>query len=144
MNHFWSTYWRNAFLGLELGLLAPIPALLVWSSVISLAWSSKRERPLASPAWRNYYWLALTQSLFFPAFIWVSAIAPYDYGHAKESPLAHRAIPILCFAALGLAVFWIFRMRGLRGFAASLMGVQLGITMGGFGVALLMTSGVFI
>ena len=52
-------------------------------------------------------------------------------------------MPILCFAALALAAFWIFRMRGLRWFAASLM-VQLGITMGGFGIAVLATSGVFI
>ena len=112
--------------------------------MISLVWASKRQRPLASPAWRNYYWLSLMQSIFFPAFIWVSVIAPYDYGHAKENPLAHWAMPILCFAALALAAFWIFRMRGLRWFAASLMGVQLGITMGGFGIAVLATSGVFI
>jgi hypothetical protein len=94
--------------------------------------------------WRNQYWLSLTQFLFFFAFVWVSAVAPYDYHHAKQNPVAHWAIPILCFAAPAMAVFWIYRMRGLRWFAASLMGVQLGIALGGLGIAVLTTSGVFI
>lgn len=143
MSQFWSLYLRNAFLGLGVAFLAP-PALITWCSVISLVWAFKRQRPVAGPAWRHYYWLALAESLFFPAFIWVSVAGAYDYEHSKQSPVAHWSIPIGCLAAVSLAVFWIYQMKGLRWFAASLMGVQLGVVLGGLGVAVLTTSGVFI
>jgi len=89
----------------------------------SLVLSVVQQRPLKSPNWRSYYWLALTQLLFFPAIVSVSVLGPIN------------RVGILLCVALALGAFWIYRMKGLRWFASSLIAVQYVFLLGAFFIA---------
>jgi hypothetical protein len=96
----------------------------------SLAMALVQQRPLKSPNWHGYYWLTLTQLLFFPAIVSVSVSGPLS-----------RAGILLC-VALVVGAFWIYWMKGLRWFAFSLIAVQYVPLLGAFFVAVTSVTGV--
>jgi len=96
----------------------------------SLVMALVKQRPLKSPNWRSYYWLTLTQLLFFPAIVSVAVLGRLN-----------RAAILLC-VALAVGAFWIYRMKGLRWFAFSLIAVQYVFLLGAFFVAVTAVTGV--
>jgi len=82
--------------------------------------------------------------LFFPAkvavgvlFPAVSAVRP----HLKENVFGHRLLDALFYLSLAMSAFWVWRMRGLRWFAASLLLLQQVVLIGAGFVAGMSVSG---
>jgi hypothetical protein len=72
------------------------------------------------------YWLALTHLLFFVAVIFIGVTYPAAGSPYAGRPLvihrrAEEALDILFYGSLVSCAFWIWRMKGFRWFAASLM-----------------------
>lgn len=124
MSQFWPTFWLRAYASLQAFVVVPSLLLMLLGAGSSLAFSVVQQRPLTSPNWRSYYWLALTQLLFFPAMVAVSVLGPIN-----------RAAILLC-VALTLGAFWIYRMKGLRWFASSLIAIQYVFLLGAFFIAI--------
>jgi hypothetical protein len=130
MTEFWPTFWLQAFRSLEAVVVVPSLLLMLLGAGSSLVLSLVQQRPLTSPSWRSYYWLALTQSFFFPAIVSVSVLGRIN-----------RAAILLCVAA-AVGTFWIYRMKGLRWFAFSLIAAQYVLLLGAFFIAVTSVTGV--
>jgi hypothetical protein len=130
MKEFWPSFWLQAWRSLEAVVVMPSLLLMLLGAVSSLVLSVVQQRPLTSPNWRSYYWLAGTQSFFFPAIVSVSL-----------SGRLNRAAILLCFAAAA-GTFWIYRMKGLRWFACSLIALQDVLLLGAFFIAVMSVTGV--
>ncbi|SRR5713226_1719946 len=130
MTQFWPTFWLQAFRSLQAVLVVPPLLLMLLGAGSSLVMALVKQRPLKSPNWRSYYWLTLTQLLFFPAIVSVAVLGRLN-----------RAAILLC-VALAVGAFWIYRMKGLRWFAFSLIAVQYVFLLGAFFVAVTAVTGV--
>jgi hypothetical protein len=124
--------------------LPPLSIALVLSTV-SLVWAGIKQRPIRTERWRPYYWLVVTHSFFFVAAI---AVAVFGANPITNPTVPHPPIPAakhcLDFVTLGSFVscgFWVWRMRGMRWFATSLMLVAEVITYGALFIAGMAVSG---
>jgi len=95
--------------------------LLTLGLMASFAW----QRPFGSGRWRRYYWLVVTQFLFYPATIAVGVIYRVGTGptqtRPEENTVADWTLAGLFFLSLALGIFWVYRMKGLRWFAFCLV-----------------------
>lgn len=114
-------------------------------AAISLIWAGLKQRPYKTHLWRPYYWLVATHLLFFAAAIGVGVLManpatnPNISHHAQRSAkLLLDAVTLCSFASCG---FWIWRMKGIRWFATSLMALAEVVTWGAFVVAGMSISG---
>jgi hypothetical protein len=104
-----------------------VPPLCVGAALaaISLAWAATQQRPLRKGLWKRHHWLVLTQTGFFGlaigiGVIWANPNTNPTIPHPANSP----AEPLLDCVFLGSilsCLFWIWRMKGFRWFAASLV-----------------------
>ena len=101
------------------------PLLLAFAfAAINFLWAALKQRPFHNHLWKPYHWLALTQALFFPAAISVGVIwaNPADpFLHHSTVPFAKRCLDVVDYASLASCGFWVWRMKGFRWWAASLM-----------------------
>jgi len=130
--------WSLQFLGVPPILL--ITAICLVGVVVAFV----RQQPFQQRLWRPSYWLIFSQMLFFPAmdavgvlFPAVSTVRP----HPKENVLGHRLLDALFYLSLAMSAFWVWRMRGLRWFAASLLLLQQVLLIGAGFVAGMSVSG---
>jgi hypothetical protein len=94
-------------------------------ALASLTLASIVQKPFEKGLWRPHYWLVLTHLLFFPAAIAAGVI----WANPITNPtIPHRAIETgrwyldsLTYASFASCVWWVWRMKGFRWFAASLM-----------------------
>jgi hypothetical protein len=111
----------------------PCMVLAVASGTL-LVW----KRPIRSQHWKRYYWLVLTQWLFVPAMVAVGVLYGYDDDPKptlKVNPFGVPMIDILFWLSLALGLFWIYRMKGVRWFAFSLIALQQAFLFGALVVA---------
>ena|ERR1700722_8962830 len=104
----------------------------------SLVTAFFRQRPLQSPQWRPSHWLVLTQLLFFPVVISLGVLYPAQGPSSVQAiahPTANQACDFLGWLSLALGTFWIYRMKGFRWFAASLVAVFELVLFGSFAIA---------
>ncbi|HEY7405488.1 MAG TPA: hypothetical protein VIB39_18320 [Candidatus Angelobacter sp.] len=115
------------------------PPVLICATVFGIiaACASFKQRPLETQLWRRSYWLVFTQLLFYPAIIGMAVRGPSQ----QASPLASLFSNILFLTSLGLAMFWIWRMKGLRLLAISLVGLQQLLLLGALLMAGMAISG---
>jgi len=115
------------------------PLLLAFSfAAISFLWAALKQRPFHSQLWRPYHWLVLMHALFFPAAIAVGVIwaNPADPAlHHTTMPLAERCLDGVGYASLISCGFWVWRMKGFRWWAASLMAMAEVVIWGALFVA---------
>lgn len=97
----------------------PLFALLEW------LWPLCGSNPFKGN-WRTSYWLIFTQMLFFPAMVAVGVLFPAMSVRPdlKENVIGHRLLDGLFYLSLATSAFWVWRMRGLRWVAASLLLLQ--------------------
>jgi len=104
-----------------------IPRVLVILALIStsLILAAIRQRPFKRELWKPYHWFVLTNLLFFPAVIacgviWANPVTnPTVQHHPIET--GRRALDALWYASLVSCAWWVWRMKGFRWLAASLM-----------------------
>src|SRR5260370_33881696 len=120
---FWDTFLRFSEWSLAALMIPHILALLLFF-VLGLVITYIRYRPLSSEAWHGYYWLVFTQLLFFPATIAVGVLFPAagHWPNPQENVTGGWWLAALSYGSLAVSCFWVYRMEGLRWFAASLLG----------------------
>lgn len=128
-------FWTFTIWSLEFLQLPPLFTFLAVSSV-SLIAATWRQRPFQSPLWKSSYWLAFTQLLYFPLFIFIGILFPASSrSYLHPELIATRACDLIGLLSIASAGFWIYRMKGLRWFALSLVAVIQPILMGALFVA---------
>jgi hypothetical protein len=94
----------------------------------------RRSQTLAN--WRNSHWLIFTQLLFYPMVIGVGAAFRADTtGPIRTNPMAEFILDAITITSLAGACFWIYRMKGLRWLASSLVLFQEVVLFGALFIA---------
>ena len=106
-------------------MLIPRVLATVVLALISLIVAAIRQNPFKKHLWKPYHWLVLTHLLFFPAaiivgVIWTNPVTNPTIPH-RPIETVKRLLDILWYASLASSAWWIWRMKGFRWFAASLM-----------------------
>jgi hypothetical protein len=107
-------------------LIIPPVLILLIPLIVSIGLAIARQRPWRSDAWHWSYWLALTQLIYFPATIAIGVLFPAIAGWpSPQSNIAgERWLNCIFYGSLATGVYWIYRMKEMRWFAASLISLQ--------------------
>jgi hypothetical protein len=121
--------------------LPPFPIVAVCAAA-SLVIAFSRQKPLEHALWKKSHWLVLTQLLFFPVVVSLGVLYPASgpsfYNNVSN---ASRVSDVLFWFSVVLAGFWIYRMKGFRWFAFSLVLLLEVVLLGAFFVAGMALSG---
>jgi hypothetical protein len=112
---------RNA---LEFMLLPPIPLIVVIASG-SLACAGIKQTPFRTQAWKTHPWFVFSHLVFFAAAIAVGVHWAVPLTGPPSTRFPNRAgvryLDAVMYSSFASCVFWIWRMKGFRWFAGSLM-----------------------
>ena len=130
-SHFWETFQRFSIWSLEFLTLPPVTivAIACWTSLVSACvW----QRPLSKGKWHPSYWLILTQLLYFPVTVTIGVWFPASGAgpHRELNVVGQRALDATFYLSLMTACFWVYRLKGLRWFAASAIACQQLLILG--------------
>jgi hypothetical protein len=91
--------------------------------LISIVWAGIKQRPFRARLWQPHHWLVLTHLLFFAAAVALGVLCANDNRTAPDHSgrLANLCLGALFYGSFGSCAFWIWRMKGFRWFASSLM-----------------------
>lgn len=121
--------------GAGFGLGAPSLPL----AAIAFFWTGWIQRSPLFRLWKPHHWLVFTHLLFFGAAIVVGVIfaAPLTLPASLRQPnrTANLLLNLITVASFGSCGFWIWRMKGFRWFAASLMWMMEILVFGALFVA---------
>jgi hypothetical protein len=84
------------------------------------------QRPLQSPVWKKQYSLVIMQFLFFPATL-AAAAAGQPSAFSSPNYWALRALDAFLIGSVAVGGYFVFRMKEMRWFAASVVLLQLWI-----------------
>ena len=129
--------WSLQFLGFP-------PVLgIIGICLVAVVVAYAHQQPFRRHLWQPSYWLIFTQLLFFPAIIAVSVLFPAESvrPHTAENVTGHRLLDGLFYLSLATSIFWVWRMKGLRWLAATLLLLQQILTIGAGFVAGMSVSG---
>jgi len=136
-----SQFWTLSVWSLQ-SLLYTSLLLLLIAACLSLVLAFWKQRPFSCPLWKSSHWFVLTQLLFFPMVISIGVLypapSPSSY-HASST--AGWVSGLLGWLSLALAAFWVYRMKGVRWFAFSLVAILQIILMGAFFISGMAVSG---
>jgi len=136
-----SQFWTLSVWSLQ-SLLYTSLLLLLIAACLSLVLAFWKQRPSSCPLWKSSHWFVLTQLLFFPMVISIGVLypapSPSSY-HASST--AGWVSGLLGWLSLALAAFWVYRMKGVRWFAFSLVAILQIILMGAFFISGMAVSG---
>ena len=136
-----SQFWTLSVWSLQ-SLLYTSLLLLLIAACLSLVLAFWKQRPFSCPLWKSSHWFVLTQLLFFPLVISIGVLypapSPSSY-HASST--AGWVSGLLGWLSLALAAFWVYRMKGVRWFAFSLVAILQIILMGAFFISGMAVSG---
>jgi len=93
---------------------------------------------MQNPLWKRSHWLVSTQLLFFPIVISIGVLYPADgpsYLRSTPNSTANHVCDFLGWLHWHWRLFWVYRMKGFRWFAVSVVTVLEMILMGAFFVA---------
>jgi hypothetical protein len=129
---------------LEALSLPPLLFVLILSA-ISLVWAGLKQRPFKTGRWKTNHWFVVSHLLFF-----VSAIAVAVFGVNPNTnptiphppiPAAELCLDIVTYGSIASCGFWIWRMKGFRWYAASLLLVAEVVVWGALSIAGMSVSG---
>jgi hypothetical protein len=136
-------YVRLSQWAFEAVILPPIFAILA-VSIVGLI-GGTRGTIHFKVSWRRGYSLALTHLLFFVAIVGVGTFGAATPGVWRGETYVSRpatwCLTILFYSSFVSWAFWIWRMKGLRWFAAGLVGVMQAFVVGASFVAAMSVSG---
>lgn len=110
---------------LEFILLPPLNLILVIAT-ISVVLAALKQRRIGLQFGQLHYGVLL-HLLFFPAAIAVGLLLPasnINGRHSSPNRFGNTSVYILLYASFASCVFWIWKMKGLRWLAASLMALM--------------------
>jgi hypothetical protein len=137
----WQQFVVYSTWSIEALIIPPVLILLI-PLIVSTGLAILRERPWRTDAWHWSYWLALTQVIFFPLIVAVGVLFPAisSWPSPQSNIAGERWLNCAFYGSLATGVYWIYRMKGLRWFAASLIGLQqLVLACAGFIVGMSVT-----
>jgi hypothetical protein len=135
-------FWTYSLWSLQLVVMFPRLLMVLAVATVSLVFSCIKQIPFQSPQWKRSHWLVLTQLLFFPIVISIGVLYPAaSVNRGAAVSTANKVSQVLGWLSLVLAVYWIYRMKGLRWFAASLVLLIQVILMGAFFISGMAVSG---
>ena len=142
ITEFAARFWKLSVWSME-GLVGLPPLLiLLLVACLSLALAFAKQRPFQHALWRGSNWLVLTQLLFFPVVLSLGVLYPASGASAFHGQsIASRACDLMGLLSIILAAFWVYRMKGFRWFAFSLVAVLQMILLGAFFIAGMAVSG---
>ena len=122
--NFLSTFLRFAVWALQAALIPRVLIVCVLA-LTSLTLAAAKQKPVERQLWKPYHWLVVTHLLFFPAVIaagivWANPITNPTVPHSAVEA-GRRWLDVLMYASFASCVWWVWRMRGFRWFAVSLM-----------------------
>jgi hypothetical protein len=140
---FWNDFSLFFLWGMEAWTLPPffILGLLSLASVV-VAWFVRRAQIRAD--WRSSYWLVFTQLLFYPLAIVVGVAFRVDTNGPRSphpDPLGEHLLSAIVVASLVTAALWVYRMKGIRWLAGSLVLLQEIVLFGAFLVTRMSVTG---
>ena len=127
MAHFWLTFWTYLRWSLEF-LYSPPFLYGTLLCGLSLVASVVRQRPFDKPIWKQTYAIVALQFLFFPAVLTIAVLGRVDWQQPHfpgPNYWGLRAEDLIDFGSLILGSYWVWRMKGLRWFALSVVIFQL-------------------
>lgn len=140
-----STSLRFTTWALEAVVLLPPISVVFALSAVSLVWAGFKQHPFKAGHWPAHYWLVFTHAAFFIAAIVIAVLGANPITNPvtphAPMPLAKHCLDVVMFCSVGSCVFWIWRMKGLRWFATSLMLVAEAISYGAFFIATMSITG---
>jgi hypothetical protein len=130
---------------LEFMLLPPV-CIVFGLMAATLTWAGQKERPFQTRLWKPYHWLVFTHLLFFVAAIVLGVlcampVADYFSAARYTDRSAISWLDALGYGSFASCAFWIWRMKGFRWFAGSLMGLIELVTFGALFVARMSVTG---
>jgi hypothetical protein len=129
---------------LELMCLPPLVFALLLSAT-SLVWAGIKQRPFRTRLWKPYHWFAICHLVFFAAAIAVGVLGvnptPNPTLPPPPNPSAERWLDVVMYGSIASCGFWIWRMKGFRWYATSLMVLVEVLTWGALFVAGMSVSG---
>jgi hypothetical protein len=138
LSQFAEHFWTYSVWSLEFLLFLPQMLIIFLVATGSLTIAFLQQRPIQNPLWRRSHWLVLTQLLFFPIVICLGVLYP-AHGPSSLGSIPNSTANHLCdflgWLSLALGAFWVYRMKGFRWFAVSLVTVLEMILIGAFFVA---------
>jgi hypothetical protein len=137
-SHFAERFWTYSVWSLEFVFVIPRMLVISLFATASFALAFWKQRPFDSPLWKRSHWLVLTQLLFFPVVICIGVLYPADgpsYLRSTPYSVANHVCNFLGWFSLALAAFWVYRMKGFRWFAVSVVTLLEMILAGAFFVA---------
>ncbi len=144
MSHaqFADRFWTLFVWSLQALLYIPPLLIIFIGACLSLALAFWKQRPFRNPLWKSSHWFVLTQLLFFPAAISIGVLYPASNpGFLHANSTATIAFELLAWLSYALAAFWVYRMKGFRWLALSVVAALQMILMGAFFVAGMAVSG---
>ena len=142
ITEFAARFWTLSGWSIKSLIALPLLLILLFVACLSLALAFAKQRPFQNSLWRSSHWLVLTQLLFFPAVISLGVLCPASGPSAFHGEsTASRAYELMGLLSILLGAFWVYRMRGFRWFAFSLVAVLQIILMGAFFIAGMAVSG---
>lgn len=113
-------------------MIVPPACIAFLLAATSFVWAGMKQQPFKTQRWKPYYWLVVTHLLFFGTAIavgvlWANPITDPAIPH-PAAPSAKLYLDALTYASLVSCGFWVWRMRGLRWYATSLMAMAELIT----------------
>jgi hypothetical protein len=96
--------------------------------VLNAVASGVCQKPFGKPIWKQIYSIIIVQFLFFPTTLAVAALGYVDW---TENPFPEpnywglRVEDAFAIGSFVLGIYWVWRMKGLRWFAASCAIFQL-------------------
>jgi hypothetical protein len=94
-------------------------------AAISLIGAAQKQRPFRTRLWKPHHWLAFTHLLFFAAAIVVGVLGENPVTNPTINHPADKTAKLylgaLTYGSLASCGFWIWRMKGFRWYATSLM-----------------------
>jgi hypothetical protein len=142
ITEFAARFWKLSGWSMESLMGLPPLLALLFAACLSPALAFARQRPFQNPLWRGSHWLVLTQLLFFPGVISLGVLYPASgasFFHGEST--ASRAYELMGLLSILLGAFWVYRMKGFRWFAFSLVAVLQVILAGAFFIAGMAVSG---
>jgi hypothetical protein len=139
----WTGFWRLLAWSWEFLYAQPVRFVtLVLGANLTLAVASKW--PFRRDRWKKEYGFAFLSLLFIPITIAVADVGwvdPDPASHPQPNELLVWANNGMLITAAVLAVFWIYRMKGLRWFALAIQLIQLWFLLGAGFIAGMALSG---
>jgi predicted membrane-bound mannosyltransferase len=131
MGHLYTSL-RFSQWALEAVVMLPPLAFTFTLVGISFVWAGIKQRPFKAGLWKPHHWLAFSHLLFFVAAI---AVAVFYANPVTNPTIPHPSNPsgahcldAITYGSLASCGFWIWRMKGFRWYAASLMAMVEVIT----------------